>query len=254
MATEQATHSIPVGCFQSEIDNFDDWIKLFEDAVELATNAPNERKETLFKKWLPLKLDKRTRDLLKNCDTTAVWKDLKIALKALLIDPQEQYNWQTRRTTVLWDGKESFHTLCNRIKRLVDLYDEGANKDQEYFFRFREALPTDYRRAIDLSCDEKKRTIEEAKKIAFQVRYLQADSDPAGTDRLAPDKDLAHMGAAASSFEEYIHQSGRHGGKHSSRDSSSDSDEDSGYPGESHHSQGDCNLQGDTYHREVYDH
>ena len=134
MTTEQATHSIPVATFQSEVDNFDDWIELFEGAVELATNAPNDRKESLFKKWLPLKLDNRSCDLLKNCDITAPWKDLKIALKALLIDPQEQYNWQTRRTTVLWDGRESFHTLSNRIKRLVDLYDEGTNKSQEYFF------------------------------------------------------------------------------------------------------------------------
>ena len=67
---ERATHSIPVTEFASDRESFDDWIALFEDAVVLATNAPADRKEELFRKWLPLKLDTRSRDLYKNCDTT----------------------------------------------------------------------------------------------------------------------------------------------------------------------------------------
>ena len=199
MAGERATHSIPVDTFRSEEDSFDDWIKLFEDAVVLSTNAPEDRKEALYKKWLPLKLDKRTRDLLKNCDLAARWETLKAALKALLIDPQEQYNWQTRRTTLVWDKKESFHAFANRVKRLVDLYDGGADKAREYFFRFRQGLPTDYRQAIDLGCDETKRTMEEAKKIAFRLQYSQAKSNAQTAEGGAgPKKTMSFTGAAMS--------------------------------------------------------
>ena len=194
---ERATHSIPVGEFRSDQDSFDDWIKLFEDAVVLATNAQDDRKEELYKKWLPLRLDTRTRELLKGCDLTARWEPLKVELKDLLIDPQEKYNWQAHRTQLTWDGKESFHVLSNKIKRLVDLYDAAANKENEYFFRFRQALPMDYRRAIDLGCDEAKRTIDEAKKMCFRFQMSQVDSNPpAESGRLAPEKNVSFTGAA----------------------------------------------------------
>ena len=41
---EHATHSIPISAFDSYTENFADWIVLFEDAVVLATNAPEDRK------------------------------------------------------------------------------------------------------------------------------------------------------------------------------------------------------------------
>ena len=104
MATERAAHSIPVDNFRSEQNSFDDWIKLFEDAVALATNAPDDRKEPLYKKWLPLKLDDRSRELLKNCTAAATWTILK-EFKGFLADPQENYNWQTNRIAPAWDGK-----------------------------------------------------------------------------------------------------------------------------------------------------
>ena len=71
MATEKATHSIPVADFQSDVDSFDDWIRRFEGAVVLATNAPEDRKETLYKKWLGLKLDTKARELYNGCNQAA---------------------------------------------------------------------------------------------------------------------------------------------------------------------------------------
>ena len=204
MAAERAAHSVPVGVFQSEEECFEDWIKMFEDAVLLATNAPADRKEALYRKWLPLKLDKRTRDLLKNCTeaatwNAATWEALKTELKDLLVDPQEKYNWQINKSSVQWDGKENFHSLANKIKRLVNLYHDGAEKDTENFFRFRMSLPTDYRRAIDLGCDEKKRTLDEAKKMAFRFQMSQADSAPtANNNGNAMGKNVSFTGAVMS--------------------------------------------------------
>ena len=199
MATEKAAHSIPVDNFRSDQDSFDDWVKLFEDAVALATNAAEDREEPLCKRWLPLKLDERSRGLLKSCKKDAAWVDLKKELKGFLVDPQEKYNWQVNRLTPAWDGKESFHVLASKIKRLVDLYSERENKKSEYFFRFRQALPTDYRRAIDLGCDETKRTIDEAKKMAFRFQMSQMDSNPTSdAGRLAVEKNASFTGAAMS--------------------------------------------------------
>ena len=199
MATERAAHSIPVNDFQSDRESFDDWVRLFEEAVGLATNAAADRKEPLYKRWLPLKLDTRSRELLKSCNQTATWAALKKELKNFLVDPQEKYNWQTNRVTPSWDGKESFHVLANKIKRLVDLYEEAEDKKNLYFFRFRMALPTDYRRAIDLGCDETKRTIDEAKKMAFRFQMSQMDGNPpTDAGRLATDKNVSFAGAALS--------------------------------------------------------
>ena len=201
MATERATHSIPITDFQSDVDSFDNWIKRFEDAVVLSTNAPDDRKETLYKRWLPLKLDTKARELYDGCDQTAAWLAIKTELKNRLVDPQDKYNWQIRRTTITWDGKEDFHVLGNRIKRCVDLYDETANKPSEYFLRFRQALPKDYRRAIDLGCDDTKRTIEEAKKMATKLRMSLLDDEtttPGETGRLTPEKSVSFTGAAMS--------------------------------------------------------
>ena len=118
---ERTTHSIPVTEFASDRDSFDDWITLFEDAVVLATNAPVDRRADLFKKWLPLKLDTRARDLYKNCDTTAAWDAIKTQLKGLLVDPQEKYNWQIHRNWTMQTCQGSKDQLYGIFKlRLKD--------------------------------------------------------------------------------------------------------------------------------------
>ena len=120
---------------------------------------------------------------------------MKVELKGLLTDPQERYNWRARRSTIVWDGSESLHVLASRIMRAIDRYDPKSNKEQEYFFRFREALPLEYRRAIDLGVAEDKCTIEEAKKVALRVQMATSDSGAGGTSAV-PDKSVAFVGAS----------------------------------------------------------
>ena len=75
--TERATSSIPVDTFSTDRDDFGEWIKLFEDAVRLATGATeDERLKVLFRQWLPIKLDTRARTIYSNC-TKDGWEDLK---------------------------------------------------------------------------------------------------------------------------------------------------------------------------------
>ena len=154
-----------IGCenFKSGVDDFDEWVELFEYAVELATNLTDEALKTQYKKWLPLKLDKTALAVFRQCDATVGWDLLKATLKNLLVDPTEQYKWQSNRATVKWNGTESFQALASRVVRAVNKFDKDlpeAVKARECFFRFRDSLPKPFRDAIGMGCAENTRTLE----------------------------------------------------------------------------------------------
>ena len=194
--TEEPASTIPIENFDYEVDSFDEWVQYFESAVVLATNCGENRKDFLFKTWLPLKVDSRTRTLLENCTATG-WTERKAELNKLLRDPLEEYAWQSNRETVKWDGKESFHILERRVKRSVDQFGLGGDKKPQYFFRFYQALTTPYQEAIDMGCPEEKRTIEEAKRIAFRVKMVLANRGESSQSEGTRQKGASFIGAAA---------------------------------------------------------
>ena len=112
---ERPSATLDIKRFRHGTDDFDEWSDLLESAITLATNATGDNHAALCKKWLPLKLDSPSRAIYKQSDRDANWADLKQELTGLLIDPQEKYKWQAKRTTTKWDGKESFHALASRI-------------------------------------------------------------------------------------------------------------------------------------------
>ena len=184
--------SIPCNSFNSDVDHLPDFIPIFENACIVATNPSDGEKESTFLQWFPLKLDKRARNLFNSIDqANKSWAAIWAELKKLLIDPQERYNWRAKRSTIKWDGQETFHALETRVKRAVDLYEDPAVVKNEYFFRFRAALPKEYRKAIDLGCEENARTIENAKKCALRLQLALADDDDD-----ASSKNVAFSGAA----------------------------------------------------------
>ena len=168
--------SIPVDKFRSDTDHFDTWIKYFEDAIEVThPNADPATKERLCIKWFLLKLDDKAR-LTHSGVTGANWAEIKQNFKEASKDPEEEYNWHARRVTITWDGVESFQSLETRIKRKVDTYHKD-NREHEYFYRFRLALPKDYKRAIDVGCKKENRTIAEARAIAERVRLSLVEDE-----------------------------------------------------------------------------
>ena len=174
--------SIPCDSFNSDVDHLPDYIPIFENACIVATNPSDTKKEDTFLQWFPIKLDKRARDLFKSIvKTNKSWATIWGELKELLIDPQERYSWKAKKSTITWDGKETFHALETRIKRAVDLFEDPAVVESEYFFRFRAALPKEYRKAIDLGCEEDARTIGNAKKCALRLQLALADDDDVAT-------------------------------------------------------------------------
>ena len=121
MATDKATSTIPVETFRTSHDDFDEWILLFEQAVVLGTGVTDaDRKVELWKSWLPYKLDDEARVILRSI-TTNVYAEVKADLRKLLIDPQEAYSWQTNRSTIQWDGKESFHATRKSSERSINM-------------------------------------------------------------------------------------------------------------------------------------
>ena len=198
MPGDRPAHSLAVDRFDSDKDDFAVWVKMFEDAVNLAHNVTSPADlPPLCIKWLRLKLDENARSIYSNVkpvdpNTALTWDSIKDQLTQLLINPQEKYNWQARRSTIKWDGKESFYALATRVKRNVDKFDPDCNKKQEYFFRFRIALPPDFKKAIDLGCrDDSHETIDEAQRIAY--RFLNTQNDES-----AEEKAVAFTGAAMS--------------------------------------------------------
>lgn len=197
MRDVKATSALAVEKYKSGIDDFEEWVDLFEKAVKLATNVRDDNiLPYLYREWLPLKLDS-TALAARRQVTAAGWIQIKEELAALLVDPQERYKWQVKLQTIKWDGKESFHALAARVTRAVNKFDKDmpdAFKTREYFFRFRSAFKKPWRKVIDLGCRANERTIENAKDVALRYQLTLADED--GDDRAdEPTKSVTFAGA-----------------------------------------------------------
>ena len=194
--TERAATNIPVDPYTADLD-FDEWVETFEAAVEVATNpADVDRKHVLCKKWLPIKLDDRTRKIYNNCakGDAVTWTALKAELKRLLVSPEEKYNWRSGRIQVVWDGKESFHALGTRVTRMVDKH-EDTPRAGDYFHNFRKALPAPYQQAIDWGANAE--TLDEAKRLAFKYQTVLAGKEDDDSARGATaTKSVGFIGAA----------------------------------------------------------
>ena len=197
-AMERTIHSNSLACKDYRTgDDFDIWVALFERAVEVAHQIEaGDRRDTLCKKWLPLKLDDHAGTALAGLDQALNWANTKKGLSALLADPQERYNWLAGRDNIKWDGKENFHSLATRIKKKVDQHGFGGEKEQEYFFRFRAALAgyPEYQRAIDVGCGDRW-DLEEAKRIAGRLRLADGNAVASGA---SVEKSVSFVGAAMS--------------------------------------------------------
>ena len=186
----KGTSNIGVEYFKSGVDDFDEYVDMFEDAVDLATRATTPaEKEKAYWQWLKLRLDKPARAIYKQAkeqvraiaasdgNRAPTWSELKEALRILLIDPQEEYRWQTKIITIKWDGIESFHVLASRVINAVDKFDrkmDDAYKKREYFTRFRMALPKEpYQDAIDMNVGFDDPSIEKAKLYALRAQLTQ---------------------------------------------------------------------------------
>ena len=194
---ERAASSLAVDTFKSGVDDFETWVDLFERAVYLATGARDQDTlYALYMQWLPLKLDLAAMNVLGQA-VAVDWLPLKTELIRLLVDPQERYKWQSRLTTIKWDGKESFHSLAARVKRAVDKYDKEMPdefKAREYFLRFRSAFKKPWRKVIDLGCRATERTLENAKDVALRYQLTMADEEDEGPEKESS-KSVAFAGA-----------------------------------------------------------
>ena len=194
---ERGASSINVRDFRADQDDFEQWVKLFEKAVKLATNVRDlATLRDLFLEWLPLKLHS-TAYVTYLQATKTTWPELKEELIGLFIDPQERYKWQAKFTTIKWDGKESFHNLAARVVQAVNRYDKEMPdefKKREYFLRFRSAFKKPMRRIIDMGCPANNRSLEMAKEVALRYQLSTADDDGEATEN-DPAKGVAFASA-----------------------------------------------------------
>ena len=190
---EDGTSDIGVEHFKSGVDDFEEYVELFEAAVNLATRATSDaEKQQAYWEWLPLRLDKPARAILTRAkeqvqaqaqalDTPrdATWSELREALKILLIDPQEERRWHMKLMTVEWDGIESLHAFASRVIMSVNKFDkkfDEAYRTREYFLRFRMGLPKNpYQDAIDMNVSFEDGTIDKAMIIALRAQLTQSN-------------------------------------------------------------------------------
>ena len=193
---DKPVHSLPVDKFRYGQDDFKSWVDLFEKAINISYKGAEAADiDSARDQWLPLKLDDKAR-LIYEGVTGATWLVKKANLQKALIDPQQEYLWHSRRATIVWDGVESFQSLGTRIKREVNNH-HTENLENEYFFRFRLALPKDYQRAIDLGCSKTQRNLTNAIDIAERLRVADADAEAVPTPPMPPaPKAVSFSGAA----------------------------------------------------------
>ena len=198
MATERATRQIPIEDFDQEVHDPDEYFERFESAVGLATGVTEAtRKGVLAKMWLPMKLNAAARMILRSCNNAAAWAALIAEFKSKLITPQDKYNWRSGKRKITWDGRESFHVLAERVKRTVDRY-EDQPREKDYFYEFRQALPRNYKQAIDYH-NEGNETLEIAKKIALRLQAaLPAESEPDESAGAVGGKTVSFVGESMS--------------------------------------------------------
>ena len=98
------------------------------------------------------------------------------------MDPQDAYEWQANIKTIMWDGKENFHSLASRIITAVAKYKGDLSEPmKQYFFRFREALPKEFQDAIDMGCSATQRTLTNAKDLAQRTKMTQSSENKSVT-------------------------------------------------------------------------
>ena len=193
---EKASSSIPVETFRPEVDDFDEWIVMFENAVVLACNPLNDaRKKELWRMWLPYKLDDSTRMIYNNC-VKQVWAERKAEFRSLLRSPEEKYRWRAGHTRLVWDGEDSFHVLATKVKRTLDR-NMDAPTQSDYYHEFRNALPENYQEALDWG--QKEETLAEAKRLAFKFQSVLANKSGADAKRgVVGGKTVGFVGASMS--------------------------------------------------------
>ena len=173
-------NDIKVEKFDPSQSDFEDWVHLFERAVRVSTSSTNDAVlNNLYLDWLPLKFSWDALHTYKQAKSRT-WPELKTELCELFIDPQEEYKWRAKVTTIKWDGKESIHKLASRVIRNVNKYDKRLPqdvRDEEYFSRFRSAFRKRIRHMIDMGCPRGSQTIENAKDVVMRNEIVQADRE-----------------------------------------------------------------------------
>jgi hypothetical protein len=180
--TERTTSTVACDKFEfGKGEDFAEWVEVFTRAVHNATNPQtNDRKDQVLLDWLPLCLNKEASHLFKSA-TSNTWDDLKAELIRLFEDKDEAYRWKTNPNAYRWNQKDSLSTVAAKIKRNVDKYQkelESANgKKDAYYCRFYNAMPKEYRTAIDLGIKTGEESIENAVEIAKKVQRTKRAND-----------------------------------------------------------------------------
>ena len=161
--------------------DFDIWIKKFENAVNRGLNPHSRRRHFRYcLQWLPNYLGSDAFVVWSRSPHNKTdWEALKKELAKEYEDPILRSEWKGNLKAYIWDeSKESLHTYSSKIKKFVDTFEDdlpdgSRAKLDAYFLRFKCGLPDDYQDQIKMSMPTSKQTIERALDVAQRYQSTQ---------------------------------------------------------------------------------
>ena len=145
------------------------WIDQFQEAVKQQTNPHSQKrhwKQCL--KWLPLSLKPDAYAIWsRSAYNRSNWPSLRTDLEESFEDREVRTNWHADMKAFQWDERMSLRDYRAKVERLVDTFDKEmasmpAIKKIQYYTRFVNGLPEDYREFLGLNLPSKCADIEKA--------------------------------------------------------------------------------------------
>ena len=178
------------------------WVQKFEVAVDRATNPHSKARHYRHcLDWLSLHLEESAHTIWQRCVyKDSDWAKLKEELEDGFEDPKFRDSWKTDPYAYKWEDGVPLQTYYSQIIRFINKYDieirdhPPAQKVQ-YYKRFLNGLPDDYRQQVHVSLTTKKEDISRAMEICkkFQsvkeARTNQRTEIGAATTFREPEKD-----------------------------------------------------------------
>ena len=166
------------------------WVRKFEEAVNIGVNPHSRKRHHAHNlQWLPLCLDNAAYSMWERCPNKKKdWIKLKEELEQALEDPLIRIKWKTDPTTYRWEAGVDLQTYYTNVMKYVDKYDTEiascpAAVSHQYYTRFLNGLPEEYKAQVHLSLPTNKEDIHKARDICQKKQSLEESSAVSmGTD------------------------------------------------------------------------
>ena len=174
---------------ENKEQDFPIWISQFEEATDRCLNPHSQRRHYIAcLKWLPSVLKTDAYSIWSRSANRTDWVQLKLELEAAFEDGSIRSEWKTNMMAYMWDEHgQSLQSYCAKVKRLVDSFEtEMADcpkaKKAQYYLRFINGLPKDYKEHIRLGLSSDFNNVDKARDVCIQFQTCKRIREKEKTD------------------------------------------------------------------------